>query len=83
MLHPIISSDLKFGASWSASSQNALLPITHTHTHTHTHTFPGTHTYHAGAGAGAAESPTGSSSLREEEPSARPYQEGVGPAAVP
>lgn len=50
---------------------------------THTHTFPGTHTYQAGAGAGAAESPTGSSSLREEEPSARPHQEGVGPAAVP
>ena len=51
MLHPVISSDLKFGASWSASSQNVvlidpisvnrndkilLLLITHTHTHTHT-----------------------------------------------
>ena len=55
MLHPVISSDLKFGASWSASSQNVVLidPISVnrndkilllliTHTHTHTQSF--THT---------------------------------------
>lgn len=53
MLHPVISSDLKFGASWSASSQNVvlidpisvnrndkilLLLITHTQTHAVVHT---------------------------------------------